>query len=76
VPCTQQFAIVGDVGVHEKCGDRFWQDITAKMTPLLKTGKYTEAIIAAIEEAGAALARHFPRTPDDKDELPNKIIRD
>src|SRR6266480_5159330 len=31
VPRTRQFAIVGDRGVHEKCGDAFWRDVTARM---------------------------------------------
>jgi len=75
-PRTQQFAVVGDVGVHEKCGDQFWQQVTAKMTPLLKAGAYTDAIVAAIEAIGDVLARHFPRRPGDKDELSNEIIRD
>ena len=76
VPLTRQFAIVGDAGVHEKCGDAFWQQVSAGMAGLLKQGRFTEAIIEAIQMIGDTLARHFPRDPDDRNELPDRIVRD
>ncbi|MBC8002769.1 MAG: TPM domain-containing protein [Opitutaceae bacterium] len=75
-PLTQQFAIWGDVGVHEKCGQSLWSETAAQMTPLLKGGQYTEAVIEAVQRVGDALARHFPRSPDDKNELPDHVDRD
>lgn len=75
-PSSQKFAIIGDAGIHEICGEAFWKTISEKMTALLKEERFTEAILAAIDEATVALAKHFPRRPDDADELPNKIIRD
>ena len=76
VPLTRQFAVVGDAGVHEKCGDTFWQQVSAGMVGLLKQGRFTEAILAAIQMIGDILARHFPRDPDDRNELPDRIVRD
>src|SRR5256885_6157887 len=75
-PDTQQFAIVGDSGVHEKCGDSFWQEVAAALSTLLKEGHFTAAVLAGIEKAGAVLALHFPRDRDDRNELPNAIERD
>jgi uncharacterized membrane protein len=75
-PRTRQFAIVGDLGIHEKCGEHFWKEIAARMTALLKAGDYTDAIIATVHEVGDLLARHFPRAPGDKNELPNQMIGD
>jgi uncharacterized membrane protein len=75
-PRSQKFAIIGDAGIHEICGDAFWKTISEKMTGLLKEGHFTEAVLAAIDEAAIALAKHFPHRRDDADELPNKIIRD
>ena len=74
-PLTHQFAVVGDAGVHEKCGDDFWRDISAAMSAQLKQGKFTEAIVDAIQKTGALLAQHFPRDPDDRNELPNQVER-
>src|SRR6266576_3046952 len=64
-PESHQFALWGDIGVHEKCGEIFWTEIASGMATLLKSGKLTEAVEHAVNEAGAALARHFPRRPDD-----------
>jgi uncharacterized membrane protein len=75
-PVTQNFAIVGDAGIHEKCGDAFWQEVSAIMTDHLRRGQYTTAIIEAIQKTAQLLARHFPRDPDDRNELPNEIVRD
>src|SRR6266480_4441304 len=30
-PRVQKFAVIGDQGVHEKCGDPFWQALTEAM---------------------------------------------
>ena len=76
VPRTRQFAVVGDAGIHQKCGDLFWQQISAGMSQLLKQGRFTEALLDAIQKVGDALARHFPRGNDDQNELPDQIIRD
>src|SRR5882672_10667846 len=51
-PRTRQFAIVGDAGVHEKCGDNLWQEIAGGMVPLLRQGQCTEAVEQAIKKTG------------------------
>ena len=35
----------------------------------LREDRYTEALVAAIDRVGAVLAAHFPRRPDDSNEL-------
>jgi uncharacterized membrane protein len=75
-PCSQKFAVIGDLAVNERCGAQFWQHITEEMTPLLKLGKFTDAILLAVKEIGEVLAKEFPWTRGDKDELPNKVARD
>ncbi len=75
-PLTHGFAIWGDVGVHEKCGDALWLEMVGEMTPLLKAGRFSEAVVRAIQRVGEVLAQHFPRRPDDRNELPDQIARD
>jgi uncharacterized membrane protein len=75
-PRVRQFAIIGDTGVHEKCGDIFWTEVTAQLSADLKSGPATEALIAAIRKIGGLLAAHFPHKPGDKNELPNQIEHD
>jgi len=76
VPHTHQLALWGDTAVHEKCGEDFWKDVVAGMTRQLKEGHLTEAIEHAVKEIGAILAKHFPRRPDDTNELPNAVVRE
>ena len=76
VPHTHQFALWGDSGVHEKCGETFWKEITNRMGALLKQGLHTEAVEHAIKEIGAALAKHFPHHPGDSNQLPNEVGHD
>lgn len=59
-PRSHNFAIVGDVGVHAKCGDQFWNEIVEAMGHRLKRGEFTAALLYGIERAGALLADHFP----------------
>jgi uncharacterized membrane protein len=75
-PKIQQFAVVGDKGIHERCGANFWQQIALEITTHLKAGEFTEAVVDAVTHIGDVLAKHFPRSPDDRNELPNQIIRD
>ncbi len=75
-PHTQQFAVWGDSGVHARCGDDFWKGIVAEMTPLLKEGRFTDAVVLAVGKVGEVLARHFPPEPDDRNELPNPVVGD
>ena len=75
-PKTQRFAVIGDQGIHEKCGQTFWDDIRALMSERLKAGHYTDAVVAAVQRIGELLAKHFPRDPGDINELPNQVARD
>jgi uncharacterized membrane protein len=59
-PRSKNFAVVGDKGVHEKCGARFWTELAAAMTGYFKRAEFTEGLVHGIERAGALLAEHFP----------------
>jgi uncharacterized membrane protein len=72
-PKSQRFAIIGDEAVHAKCGQPFWDAVAAGMSERFRSGDMTGAIVHGIENAGKRLARHFPRSRDDIDELPDTI---
>ncbi|MFI5357413.1 MAG: TPM domain-containing protein [Opitutales bacterium] len=72
-PRTRNFAVIGDTGVHEKCGDDFWRELADAMSGHFKRGAFTDGLIHGIERAGALLTVHFPRQPDDHNELPNTV---
>ncbi len=75
-PRTQVFAVVGDSGVHEKCGDAFWTEVTTQLSSDLKKGAITQALVNAIHKIGGLLAARFPRKPGDKNQLPDDIVHD
>jgi uncharacterized membrane protein len=73
-PTSQSFAIIGDEGVHAKCGDAFWSEVAAAMQKNFRDGHHTAAIIEGINRAGVLLAEHFPPEPGAANELPNQVI--
>ena len=76
VPINREFAIIGDKGVHEKCGDTLWSDVAANMSRGMASGDFTASILGAVSAVGEALARHFPHRPDDDDQLSNAVGQD
>jgi len=60
-PRTHKFAVIGDEGVHAKCGDEFWQELAKTMTEYFRKSDFNEGIIHGVRKAGELLAKHFPR---------------
>ena len=75
-PRAQKFAVVGDEGVHRKCGEAFWQETVAAMRAHFKRDAFTDALVEAIARAGELLAQHFPRQASDSNELPNELMEE
>lgn len=76
LPRDRKFVILGDRGIHEKCGPAFWSAIAARLQERLAAGAFTDGIIEAIASAGEALAEHFPADAQGANELPDRIERD
>ena len=72
-PLSRSYAVVGDAGIHGRCGEAFWAEIGAELGRAFANGQANEGIEAAIVRIGEALARHFPRTPGDRNELPDSV---
>jgi uncharacterized membrane protein len=62
-PHAHKFAVIGDAGVHERCGNKFWDALAAEMSGHFKRGEFTEGLVHAVTKAGELLAEHFPRKP-------------
>lgn len=75
-PTTQKFAVIGDSGVHQHCGDSFWQEVAHEMSEHFRRAEFQQGIIHGIQKAGALLAKHFPHKSDDKNELSDRVERD
>jgi uncharacterized membrane protein len=73
-PRTRNFAIYGDTGIHAKCGPQFWREVADALAADFHREAFTDGIVAALTKAGELLAHHFPRRPDDRNELPDHMI--
>lgn len=72
-PTVRRFQILGDSGIHERCGPDFWKEVAAEMEESFRRGEFTEGVVRGVGKVGDILARHFPRSNADKNELPNAI---
>lgn len=60
-PAKREFSVVGDVGIHEKVGQEFWDRVVRAMRSKIQNGNLTQGILHGVEEAGKELAQHFPK---------------
>lgn len=66
--------VLADRGINAKVESGTWQEIVHMLSEGLKSGSAADAFCKAIARCGEILATHFPREPDDLDELPNRLI--
>lgn len=70
-----QAAVLGDVGIHEKVGQKYWEEEVNRMMVHFKHHHLAQGIMQCINDIGEALHQHFPYDHDtDKNELPDEII--
>lgn len=69
----RKFCIIGDAGIHQHVGDAFWQEVSSRMASSFKSGHMQEGVINAVQEVGAVLASHFPRSQNDINELSDEV---
>lgn len=74
----RRLAIVGDNGIHEILGPRYWETVATRLARDLRRTHHENAIAAAVREVGIQLARHFPAEAgaENPDELSNEVTRD
>jgi uncharacterized membrane protein len=77
-PVSQTFAVIGDEGIHARCGPDFWKDVAAAVETDFRAGRYTDGIVKGVARVGEALATHFPRKEGstDTNELSDEVTED
>ena len=75
IPSEQQFAILGDVGIHEKVTHAFWEAVSEKMKESFVTGNIENGIITGIQLAGEKLKEYYPWNGHNPNEISNEISR-
>jgi putative membrane protein len=68
--------ILGDRGINEKIDPESWQALAQQVAEGIKANRNSEALTRVIAQCGEELRKHFPRNPDDIDELTNLPLRE
>jgi putative membrane protein len=66
--------ILADTGIDGKVDQAVWDGIIEAMLMAAREDRLRDGLIDAVRAVGAVLENHAPRTPDDVDELPNKVV--
>jgi uncharacterized membrane protein len=66
-------AVLGDRGIHERVGQAYWDGLLQAVLEHFRARRFREGLVHAVAEVGAELRRHFPRRPDDVNELPDRV---
>ena len=66
--------ILGDRGINEKIPPGYWQTLAGELAQGIRSGRGAESLCRVVQQCGAELSRHFPRSHDDQNELPNQIL--
>lgn len=66
--------IVADAAIHSKVMPEVWGDAMGDLVTHVRQGRAGEGMAAAVARMGAVLAEHFPRSADDTNELPDRLI--
>ncbi len=69
----QRFEIVADQGIHRQVAEGTWEQIARGLERVIREEGLPQGICGGVRQIGQVLARHFPRSPDDRDELSNEV---
>ncbi|HKU70947.1 MAG TPA: TPM domain-containing protein [Burkholderiales bacterium] len=70
----RRIEIVADRGISAKVHQESWDAICRRMEEEFRAGRFEEGALHGIEAITALLARHFPPTGSNPDELPNRPV--
>ena len=74
VSLAERYArIVADEGIASRVPQSEWQGAVDALITHTRDGRIADGFVTAIDLCSAALARHFPPSADDRDELRDRI---
>jgi putative membrane protein len=66
--------IIGDEAITSVTTAETWGEAMHALISEVREGRVADGMVAAIERIGVVLAEHFPRSAEDKNEIPDKLI--
>ncbi len=72
---AEHFAeVIADEGIYKKVSPEVWDEAVTGLTADIARGKVADGFVGAIEVCGSVLAKHFPPSSRNRNELPNHLI--
>ena len=68
-----KFAVYGDIGIHKEVPEAFWEETVSEMKADFKTGNMKSGLLHGINKLGKHLAKYFPVSADDENELSDDL---
>jgi putative membrane protein len=66
--------IIGDEAITSVTTAETWGEAMTALLGHVREGRVADGMVAAIERIGVVLSEHFPRSGEDKNEIPDKLI--
>jgi putative membrane protein len=66
--------IIADAGIDEIVSSSTWQGIINALVVDIKSDRVAEGFVEAVRACGNLLSTSFPRSTEDHDELPNRLV--
>jgi putative membrane protein len=70
-----QAVLLADRAINDKVPTGTWDGILQALIGEIRQGRAADAMVHTIDAVGRHLAQHFPRKPDDVNELPDDVHR-
>lgn len=66
--------VIADRGIYAELEPLVWQEIVDELIVQIKAGKMADGIVAAVDEIGVLLERHFPADGTGNNELADHLV--
>ena len=66
--------IIGDEAIARVAPPESWADEMEALLAEAREGRYVDGIVAAVGKVGIVLAEHFPKSQDNPNEIPDKLV--
>lgn len=70
----RKFQIIADSDIYARLSQAYFDERATRLSAAFRAGTQVDGVCALVRDVGTELARHFPRRPDDVNELPDGVI--
>lgn len=72
----RRVVILGDQTIHERLGDTGWQAHVEHIVTAIRRREAARGVVEVLDRLGNVLAELLPVEPGDRNELPNRVVRE